>query len=829
MDPYATPTCQPLAGYDPRYDQLEFSFKEGCPSDLDCQPESACPPPVVTEPEINYLAKDYASFRQLILDRLALTIPGWQEQHVSDMGIALVEILAYAADYLSYYQDAVATEAYLGTARQRISVRRHVRLVDYPMHEGCNARTWVRVDTNQDVVAPPLDAANVYFLSGSNVDLNNLDNSGEAIFSSVGTKPISLYKAHSLIHFYTFGNQLCCLPKGSTAATLLDQVLPDEERPAAEGKPKRKEPANSYQKNVEQPMPAPFSEPRILHLQAGDILILEEVLGPGTGNAADADPTHRHAVQLTKVRPLVDPLYGAQVLEIEWAADDALPFDLCLSVLGPPPSCELVVDVSVARGNVLLVDNGFRIADERLGQVPAGETLETCKGIHHALERFVQAGGFRPTLQRTGLTFSQRFSPGDSAATALLQDPRQAMPAIQMTSIPPLPDGSGPLFDFSDLHDQRSLALRLGKVHVPSQEHDDGAIFLRGQLSAKLRHLLDQFAASTPPQQLSQDLAKGLLAELQQLLRHWTPQPDLLESNPGDRHYVVEMDDDGYAHLRFGEGDLGCAPEAGESFSASYRVGNGAAGNVGSESITQLVLLHETLNGSSLQPENPMAAQGGTNPEPMDEVKMFAPGAFRKQLERAITADDYARLAETNPKVQRAAGTLRWTGSGYEVRVAIDPLGTDQADPSLLGQIEGHLYSYRRIGHDLVVVAAQYVPLNIAMTICVLPDYLQGHVEAALIELFSAQVLAGGERGFFHPDNLTFGTAIYLSQLVAAAQAVIGVESVVVSRLERFFEGPNGELESGFLPIGPLELAQLDNAPGFPEHGVLSLDLRGGR
>ena len=50
--------------------------------------------------------------------------------------VALVELLAYAGDQLSYYQDAVATEAYLGTARRRVSVRRHARLVDYPMHDG---------------------------------------------------------------------------------------------------------------------------------------------------------------------------------------------------------------------------------------------------------------------------------------------------------------------------------------------------------------------------------------------------------------------------------------------------------------------------------------------------------------------------------------------------------------------------------------------------------------------------------------------------------------------------------------------------------------------
>ena len=68
-----------------------------------------------------------------------------------DLGITLVEVLAYVGDYLSYYQDAVATEAYLDTARQRISVRRHARLVDYLMHEGCNARAWVCVQVAETV------------------------------------------------------------------------------------------------------------------------------------------------------------------------------------------------------------------------------------------------------------------------------------------------------------------------------------------------------------------------------------------------------------------------------------------------------------------------------------------------------------------------------------------------------------------------------------------------------------------------------------------------------------------------------------------------------
>src|SRR5258708_5163028 len=70
-DDRGRPTGQPMPGFDTRYDHIDFQFKAGCPSNLDCKPQAICPPPVRVEPEINYLAKDYSSFRQLILDLLA--------------------------------------------------------------------------------------------------------------------------------------------------------------------------------------------------------------------------------------------------------------------------------------------------------------------------------------------------------------------------------------------------------------------------------------------------------------------------------------------------------------------------------------------------------------------------------------------------------------------------------------------------------------------------------------------------------------------------------------------------------------------------------------
>lgn len=105
--------------------------------------------------DVHFLARDYAAFRTLMLDDLAANSSDAIVQHPANIDVALVEVLAYVADYLSYYQDAVATEAYLETARRRISVRRHARLLDYPLDEGCNARTWVHLQTATDGVVVP--------------------------------------------------------------------------------------------------------------------------------------------------------------------------------------------------------------------------------------------------------------------------------------------------------------------------------------------------------------------------------------------------------------------------------------------------------------------------------------------------------------------------------------------------------------------------------------------------------------------------------------------------------------------------------------------------
>jgi hypothetical protein len=479
------------AGFDPVLSSVEFSFRIHCESDFDCGPRDACPLVSVPTPYISYLAKDYASFRQLALDRLAAIMPDWRERNQADLGVTLVELLAYVGDQLSYFQDAVATEAYLGTARRRASVRRHARLVDYFMHDGANARAWLVFETQADrgnAAAPAIPASTGVVAAATDLD------GGTIVFETLHPL-VMLRVARNAMAFYTWGDRRCCLPKGSTRVTLTGAKA-------------------------------------LLGLAKGDVLVLEEVLGAESGLPEDADPTHRHAVRLAE-EPLerVDPLTGAVLTDIVWHGEDALPFPLCLNEFDDGAGG--IKRAATARGNVVLADHGATVRSETPGA---------------DLRPAIVEGGrpYRPLLKGTGLTqaapYDHARAQAQSAAAALRGAMRAVLPAIT----------------------------------------------LRGEGET------------------------------------WRPQRDLLGSDRFAPDFVVEMEDDGGARLRFGDDLLGRRPSPGTSFSATYRVGNGRAGNVGAESLTQLL---PPLDGVRVR--NPMSAEGGVDPEPSREVKLYAPHAFQ--------------------------------------------------------------------------------------------------------------------------------------------------------------------------------------------------------
>src|ERR1043166_1892659 len=169
----------------PFFDHAQFSFKARCPSRLDCEPKPAiCPPVSADVPPINYLAKDFLSFRQALLDFSALRYPEWQERSEADFGMMFIEALSALADDLSYTQDRIAAEATLDTATQRRSVARLARLVEYEAQPATAAKVILQFDVNAGVTkledglrvtAQGPDATAIIFETGESLQARLLD------------------------------------------------------------------------------------------------------------------------------------------------------------------------------------------------------------------------------------------------------------------------------------------------------------------------------------------------------------------------------------------------------------------------------------------------------------------------------------------------------------------------------------------------------------------------------------------------------------------------------------------------------------------------------
>jgi hypothetical protein len=742
------------------FNQIDFSFMATCAVDFDCGAVTTCPPPQLKELLLDYEAKDYSSFRQLLLDLLPQLNPNFTEKNPSDLGMAVLELLAYAGDRLSYFQDAVGNEAYLDTLRQRISARRLAKLIDYQMHSGRNAWTFVHLAVDRNIpptTAIPLPLGSKIVsrigtpLAGDTNSPGVVIDTAKITAQSLQSDPAlaqvvvfetsigaDLYSSNNLIYFHTWGNEDCCLSKGMTEAYLYAQ--------------------------------GPNSGLAMLPtLRAGDYLLIEEVLGPMTGAPADANPAHRQVVMIDEtpnsslsdnffsnnllaggvVQPRIAGDLALPLLRVHWRSDDQLKYPFRISAR--LNTGVQVNNISVARGNIVPADHGLTTQEQisLAAPVPADPP-------------------FRPSLTYAPLTMQ-------------IQPPQVNYDSVTGRITTPRPTLTG-----DPLQAQPAITLL---VTFPS----------------------------------TQNL--------------WTPAADLLGSSGFDLQFVPELDNQERAVLRFGDDEYGQSIAGATAIIATYRFGNGALGNVGAESLMHLAM---PLGFSGItQVRNLLPAQGGVDPETIADVQQRAPEAFHAVQYRAVTEADYASTAKLLPQVQSAVATFRWTGSWYTVFIGIlpssssdvinEPKGLMQLSSSLQQTVFSFLDGYRLAGYDLEIRPPQFLPLEIDLRLCVASDYFAADVAQAVEAALSSQILSDGTKGFFYFGNFVFGQPVYLSQIYAVVQAVKGVDSVVVTKFAPCGQPDNGELAQGVIPVGPWQIARLDNDPNFMERGVLKIATLGGK
>jgi len=705
------------AGFDPESSSVAFNFKINCASPFDCTDEDVHTNETQdADPDLDYTARDWAGFRQLMLDRISALLPNFTDDTPVDHLVTHVEALAYVADHLSYRLDAVANDTDFFRARSRISLARHARLVDYAVHEGSNARLFARItysgaDGEKLERSTPLTiATSLRGVAVAPDDFGSIAQFEPLTFETM--HDLALYAGNNRFGFHTWSGEQCTLPRGSTRATL----------------------RRSFEAGAPNGVLAP-----------GDFLILLETVSSETGTSADADRQKRHAVRLTEVRPSADVVENVDVFEIAWDLADALPFNLTiLTEFTKPGTTTEMMACAEAWGNIVLADHGLTMPVKNL----------TAPSTRQALTPKLEpptpptSGRWRPQLMRGPVVraapLDLSVGSGISASLCLRNDPVEALPALT---------------------------------------------------------LLDNF-------------------------KPWIARRDLLVSERFDRHFVVETEHDGTVRLRFGDDVMGQTPMPGERLSVIARIGRHSEGNIGADVLRQVVT---TVTGIKAV-TNPMPGQGGVPGIAPTRVRIEAPHAFRTQ-ERAVTEADYEEVAQRHHAVASARAKVLWTGSWRTSFVYIDRVGGGpvESDAGFRTDLMRHMERYRLCGIDIALKDAIAVPLDMTLSICVLPDALRASVRRDLLERLGSGVLPDGQRGFFHPDNFTFGTSLYLSKVIAAVVREPGVASAEITELGRRGKPDADVLDRGVIEPFDFEILKLDNNPNFPENGLLTLELKGGK
>lgn len=262
---------------------------------------------------------------------------------------------------------------------------------------------------------------------------------------------------------------------------------------------------------------------------------------------------------------------------------------------------------------------------------------------------------------------------------------------------------------------------------------------------------------------------------------------------PGERVYTVRHGDDGKATLQFGDGRTGARlPTGVENVIAKYRVGTGLEGQVEAGQLTLLMSRPPGVREVS----NPQAATGAEDPETTDRARENAPLTVRT-LDRIVSLLDFEDFARAYAGIGKAAAVPLWTGQRQVVHLTVALAdGTSPADDQatlgcLRKAIDAARHRQTRVTVQGYVARTFRVAAKIAVDADFGPETVLAEVTRALLDTFAF------ERRAFVQD-------VTAAEVIAAMQAVKGVVYVDLGTLE----GTDGQgLVDGHLVARPARVA----------------------
>ncbi len=313
----------------------------------------------------------------------------------------------------------------------------------------------------------------------------------------------------------------------------------------------------------------------------------------------------------------------------------------------------------------------------------------------------------------------------------------------------------------------------------------------------------------------------------------WSELPTLLNAAPNAQAYTTTTDDGGQTTVAFGDGTNGARPPTGkDNVHARYRAGMGAYANVAANSVS---LLLDSLPGLQ-KVTNPQPSYGGADPEPVDKIRVNAPDHVRS-FGRAVSVADYAALARSYPGIAKASASwvrrdpnlVAIPNPFVQITVATsDGLPLAQ-QPVLRRNLRAYLDGHRDANVPLRVADFTPVYVGVALTVDVLDRYGRTATLSAVQAALAPGANPDGTLGFFAFDRLGFGENVPLSAVYAAAQGVAGVSDVTVTKFLRTdLDAPASTTVRDEIFIRPAEIAVVANDPASASTGFVTITLGSG-
>ncbi|MCW5983244.1 MAG: baseplate J/gp47 family protein [Bryobacteraceae bacterium] len=276
----------------------------------------------------------------------------------------------------------------------------------------------------------------------------------------------------------------------------------------------------------------------------------------------------------------------------------------------------------------------------------------------------------------------------------------------------------------------------------------------------------------------------------------WKEVVTLLGEAPDARVYATAVADDAKMTVQFGGEPGSRLPSGRNNVVAQYRQGLGPDGNVRAASIT--TLLDRPVGLKSVV--NPAVASGGSAPEPLETARANAPNTVRT-FGRIVSLTDFEDAARELSTVAKAKSSLSWTGNEQEVSVAVAGEAGKVLSAEVLRGVLADLNSRRDVNRRLTIRAHQNVAVRISGRVQVNPAYLldavQSAVNAALLDLFRF-------------ENRDLGEPAFISDAFRVAQAVAGVVAIDLDNF-KYRDLPGGDLPD-VLTAQPFQILSLDPA-----------------